>query len=198
MAEKSNSSYLDTLSNAFSAVKAWRAATFALAGVMAILAYALVYQARNTPVLVVPHNFAAETGRMQVAVNGELRGTSVEYMANLALSDLGLILNFTPDNVISQHQRFLNRVTEDLYGTQREPLLAQADEYKRRAMTQSFFPEDVKVSSKADKVEITGTQIRWLGGKELLRNRVTYVVSYKIYKGFAHVADLRQKSQIEK
>jgi len=198
MAEKSNSSYLDTLSNAFNAVKAWRVATFALTGVVAILAYALIYQARNTPVLVIPHNFATEGGRMQVAVNGELRGTSAEYMANLALSDLGLILNFTPDNVISQHQRFLNRVTEDLYGTQRESLLAQADEYKRRAMTQSFFPEDVKVSSKADKVEVTGTQIRWLGGKELLRNRVTYVVSYKIYKGYAHVVDLRQKSQIEK
>lgn len=197
MAEKPNSNYLDTLSNAFNAVKAWRFATFSLAAVLLVLVYALIYQARNTPVLVIPHDFASANGRMQVAVNGEIRGTSAEYMANLALSDLSLILNFTPDNVITQHQRFLNRVTEDLYGTQREALLAQADEYKRRAMTQSFFPEDVKVSQKSDKVEVSGTQIRWMGGKEVLRNRVTYVVTYKIYKGFAHVADLRQKSKVE-
>jgi len=100
--------------------------------------------------------------------------------------------------VVSQHQRFLNRVTEDLYGEQREQLLAQADEYKRRSLTQSFFPESVKVSGDSTKVEVSGSQIRWMGGKETLRSRVTYVLSYKVFKGYMHVSDLRQKSEVQK
>jgi len=189
-----NTPYLDVIANAFSAVKAWRAAAFTLAAVVAFLAWALMYQARNNPVVLVPFELATSGKNMKVAVNGELRGTSQEYMANTAMSDLTLILNFTPDNVVSQHQRFLNRVTEDLFATQRDNLLAQADEYKRRVMTQSFYPDSVKVSTDSTRVEISGTQIRWMSGKETLRSRVTYVLTYKISQGYLHVADLRQKT----
>lgn len=195
MAEKSPPQYLDVIANAFSAVKAWRAAALALAGVVAFLAWALTYQARNSPVVLIPFELATSGTKMQVAVNGELRGTSQEYLANAAMSDLSLILNFTPDNVVSQHQRFLNRVTEELYATQRGPLLAQAQEYKRRAMTQSFYPSDVKVSASGTKAEVRGTQIRWMSGKETLRTPVTYIVTYKSYKGYLHIADLRQNTE---
>ncbi len=197
MSEK-NSRYLDVVANAFSAMQAWRMASFLMAGVIAFLVYALVYQARNTPVVLVPFELAAQGKQARVATNGEIRGTSFEYMANMALSDLTLILNFTPDNVVSQHQRFLNRVTEDLYGAQRETLLAQADEFKRRNLTQSFYPDDLKVSADSSKVEVSGTQIRWMGGKETLRSRVTYILTYKVFKGYMHVSDLRQKSDVTK
>lgn len=196
MTEKS-SKYLDVVANAFSAMQAWRTAALLLSAVIAFLVYALVYQARNTPVVLVPFELATSNKSMKVAVNGEIKGTSFEYMANTAMSDLSLILNFTPDNVISQHQRFLNRVTEELYGQQRENLLAQADEYKRRAMTQSFYPSGVQVSSDSTRVEVSGTQIRWMGGKETLRSKVTYVLTYQVYKGYAHVSDLRQKSDVK-
>lgn len=193
-----NPRYLDVVANAFSAMQAWRTASFLMAGVIAFLVFSLVYQARNTPVVLVPYDLASSSKQVKVATNGEIRGTSFEYMANAGLSDLSLILNFTPDNVVSQHQRFLNRVTEDLYGEQREQLLAQADEYKRRSLTQSFFPESIKVSGDSTKVEVSGSQIRWMGGKETLRSRVTYVLSYKVFKGYMHVSDLRQKSEVQK
>lgn len=196
MTEK-NPRYLDVVANAFSTAKAWRMSAMVLAGVVAFLAYALVYQARNTPVILIPHDLATAGKTMQVATNGEIRGTSFEYMANTGLSDLTLILNFTPDSVLTQHQRFLNRVTEDLYGQQRENLLAQAEEFKRRSMTQSFYPDNVKVSNDSTKVEISGTQIRWMGGKETLRTSVTYVLTYSVFKGYLHVADLRQKSEVK-
>lgn len=191
MADK-QPNYLDVVANAFSAAKAWRTATFVLAAVVAFLAYSLVSQQRNTPVVLVPFELATSGRNMQVTTSGELRGTSSEYMANMGLSDLGLILNFTPDNVISQHMRFLNRLTEQLYGQQRENLLAQADDYRRRSMTQSFYPRDVKVSTDSTKVSITGTQIRWIGGKESARSTVTYELTYRIFRGYAHISDLRQ------
>ncbi len=193
MSETKNPHYLDVVANAFKAQQAWRFASYTLAGVVALLAYFLVYQARNTPVILVPYDLAANTERVKVSVNGELRGTSYEYMANMGLSDLTLILNFTPDNVISQHQRFLNRVTEDLHGSQNINLLAQAQDFKTRAITQSFYPSSIKVSPDSTSVEISGTQLRWVGGKESVRSSVTYIVTYSVFKSFLHVSDLRQK-----
>lgn len=189
--------FIELSSNAFKAIQAWKFAAFFLAAVVAFLAFALVYQARNVPVVLIPHELAASSQRMQVPLNGELKGTSFEYMANAGLSDLSLILNFTPDNVISQHQRFMNRLTESLYGAQRETLLAQAEGFKRRAVTQSFYPTNIKVSPDYRVVEITGTQMRWVGGKESVRSSVTYFVTYTMFKGFLHVSDLRQKSDTD-
>lgn len=186
--------YLDAVANAFKAVQAWKTATLFLGGVVLVLVFALIYQARNTPVVLVPFDLASSGKQMTVTTNGEIRGTSFEYMANTAMSDASLILNFIPDDVVTQTTRFLNRLTEDLYGQQREALLAQAEDFKKRGVTQSFYPAEVRVSSDGTRVEIDGTQIRWVGGKETLRTQVTYVITYKVFKGYLHVADLRQKS----
>jgi type IV conjugative transfer system protein TraE len=192
-----NPHYLGATANANRATQAWKYASFLLGGMAIAFAYLFVGQVRNAPIALIPYDLATAKGNMTVNVNGELRGTNAEYVANLGLSDLTLILNFTPDNVISQHQRFLNRLTEELYGTQRENLLAQAEDYKRRSYTQAFYTSGVKVSSDSSTVEITGTQIRWIGGKDI-RTTVTYVLTYKSYKGFMHVSDLRQKTDDKK
>lgn len=194
MSEKSNAPYLDVVANAFKTAQAWKMTTLVLAGLVVFLVFALISQGRNTPVVLVPYDLASSAGRVTVNTNGEIRGTSSEYMANTALSDLSLILNFTPDNVVTQHQRFLNRLTETLYGSQREALLAQADELKRKAITQSFFPDEVRVMPDGSKIEVSGTQIRYQGGKETLRSKVTYFISYKVFKGYMHVSDVRQKT----
>lgn len=186
--------HIDLASNAFRAVQAWKFATFALAAVTAVLATALVYQARNLPMVLVPHDLATFDKSMKVPLNGQLRGTSHEYLSNVALGDLSLILNFTPDDVVMQHRRFLNRLTEELHGQQREVLLAQAEDFRKRAVTQSFFPLNVKVSSDFKRVEISGTQLRWVGGKESVRAAVKYTITYRMFKGYLHVADLRQET----
>lgn len=194
MTDKKSPQYLEVVANAFKTAQAWRMASFVLAAVVGLLAYALVSQSRNTPVVLVPYDLAAAGKEMSITTNGDLRGTSTEYMANIALGDLSLILNFTPDNVRSQYRRFLNRATEDLYGTQKELLLADAEKLKDKGITQSFYPSDVSLLPDGTSVEVSGTQIRWMAGQETLRTKVTYVLSYKVYKGYMHVADLRQKS----
>lgn len=186
-------SLLSNAANANKAITAWKSASFLFAGMTIAFAYLFVSQVRNAPSILVPYEVAIAKGSMAVSTNGEIRGSSSEYMANIALADLGLILNFTPDNVLTQHQRFLNRLTEELYGSQRESLLAQASEYKQSAVTQAFYPSSIKVSTDSTRVELVGTQIRWIGGKDI-RTAVTYILTYKSYKGFAHVSDLRQKS----
>lgn len=189
-----NTNYMDSVANAFQAIQAWKTTTFALSVTVFVLAGALIYQQRNTPVVLVPHDFATSGSRQTVTTNGEIRGTSHEYLANTAISDLSLILNFIPDNVISQNARFLNRLTENLYGQQREKLLGQAQDFKKRDVTQSFYPTSVRVSTDGVSVEVKGTQLRFVGSKETLRAPMTYLIKYQAYKGYLHVADLRQKS----
>lgn len=192
MSEKKPPPYLDVVANAFKTAQAWRTATLVVSAVAVMLAFALVTSARNTPVVLVPEALATSGERMTVTTNGEIRGTSSEYVANVAQGDLSLILNFTPENVITQHKRFLNRLTDDLYNKQKVDLLVQAERLKKDGITQSFFPSEVRVTPEGNRAVIKGTQIRYVAGKELQRDSITYVISYKVYKGYMHVSDLQQ------
>ena len=58
--------YLESVATAFSEAKAWRAATFVLGLVCVILAYQLVAQVRNRPVVLVPYNAASRAGSRKV------------------------------------------------------------------------------------------------------------------------------------
>jgi hypothetical protein len=186
--------YLDVVSNAFKTASAWRSAFYITGAIAVALAFALVSAAKNTPVILVPQNFAMESGNMKVTTNGEIKGTNSQYLADVALGDLAMILDFTPDTVVTQYQRFMNRLTSSLYGSEKDTLLGQADELKKKGITQSFFPSDVRVTPDGKMVYVKGTQIRYVAGKEMQRAEVRYRVTYTFYKGYLHITDLRQES----
>jgi hypothetical protein len=186
--------YLDSVSAAFSEAKAWKMTTFVLGVVAVILSFQLVNQARNRPVVLVPYHAASDMGRVEVTTSGELRGTSSEYVANLAMADLGHILTFNPDSAITSTKRFLNRTTEQLYQSQEQVLLARAADNKQRGVTQSFFPGKVSVSTDRTKAEVTGRLVTSVGGKETQSITITYVLTYDASKGYPHVASITQKN----
>lgn len=184
--------YLDTIANAFNEAKAWRMATLALGAAVVFLTGALVFTSQNVPTVLVPHDFAANNARVKVTTNGEIRGTSQEYLVNLALSDISLITNFTPDTVLAQYERFLNRTTEGLYASQAAALRDEAKNLRKDSTTQAFFPnERTRVSTDGTKVEVHGTLIRWLSDREIVRQPMAYVVTYSVFKGYFHIKDVR-------
>lgn len=184
--------YFDTIANAFSEAKAWRLASMALGASVVFLTGALIFTTQNAPTVLVPFDFATNNMRVKVTTNGEIRGTSNEYLVNLALSDISLISNFTPDTVQTQYERFLNRTTESLFANQGATLRAEAKSLKLDVTTQAFFPnERTKVAEDGTKVEVSGTLIRWIADREILRQSVTYVVTYSVFKGFFHISDIR-------
>lgn len=188
-----NDNFLSSINRAFSEVRAWKTATLILGVVSVLLAWQLVRAVANQPVVLVPHNMATDSGRVSVATNGEIRGTSAEYLANIALSDLALITNFTPDNVLTTYKRFLNRLTDPVFASQESKLLAQAADYKQRGVTQSFFPQGVKTTPNGKEMEVSGTLVQSIAGKETNRTKITYSVSYEVFQGYLHVSALRQK-----
>jgi hypothetical protein len=191
MSEK-KTRYIDSIANAFSEARAWRATTLLLGALVVALVALNIYQSANKPTVLVPYEFAANKTPVTVETTGEIAGTSEEYLTNLALADLALVMNFTPDTVRTAHLRFLNRLTPDLSATQRAELASQAERYRTESRSQSFYPSDTRLVAK-NKVEVTGTVVQWTGDKEVLRAKTTYVVTYVIKQGYFHVADLRQK-----
>lgn len=184
--------YTDSIANAFSEVRAWRTSALLLGALVIALVGLNIYQSANKPMVLVPYEFAANKTPVTVETTGEIAGTSEEYITNLALADLALVMNFTPDTVRTAHLRFLNRLTPDLSATQKSELSSQAERYRVESRSQSFYPSDTKLVAK-NKVEVTGTVVQWTGDKEVLRAKTTYVVTYVIKQGYFHVADLRQK-----
>lgn len=190
--------YTDLIANAFQTVRAWQAATFVVGAVAVALAAGLVYMSQNAPTVLVPFDFAANNGRVKVSTNGEIRGTSNEYLVNTALSDISLITNFTPDTVLTQYERFLNRTTDALYGSQNATLRGEALDLRADATTQAFFPnEKTRVLSSGNQVEVSGTLVRWIADREIVRQPMTYIVTYSAFKGYFHVADLRSTESIK-
>lgn len=188
--------YLDIIANAFNEAKAWRMAALSLGAAVVFLTGALIFTTQNVPTVLVPHDFAANGARMKVTTNGEIRGTSQEYLVNLAVSDLGLITNFTPDTVVAQYERFLNRTTDSLYGSQAAALRDEAKSLKKESTTQAFFPSaQTRASADGTKVEVSGTLIRWLSDREVIRTSVTYVITYSVFRGYFHVKDVRTKAE---
>jgi len=181
--------YTDILVNAFSEVRAWKATTLCVTGLCAMLALALIWQTQNTPTILIPAGFAETTGKVSVHPK-DFRNTSPDYLAQTALGDLALILTWHPDNVVMQYQRFLNRTTSALYADQNVSLLAEAEKHRQTGVSQSFYPEEVKVDLKAARVVVDGFLVRWEGSKEVLRRKSRFSVTYVNHKGFLHVANL--------
>jgi hypothetical protein len=164
----------------------------ALSASVVFLTGALIFTAQNAPTILVPHDFAANGARTKVTTNGEIRGTSQEYLVNLALSDVSLITNFTPDTVISQYERFLNRTTEATYASQGPALRDEAKKLRTDAATQAFFPNDkTTVTPDGTRVEVSGTLIRWMADREVVRQPITYVLTYSVFRGYFHVKSVQ-------
>lgn len=189
---KKNHNYLDAVANAFNEAKAWKTATIAMGIVSVVLSFGLLYKSANQPVVLVPHNFAAEKGRVQVDPAKPL-DSSAEYLQTIAISDLALILNWTPENVLTQYQRFLNRASDELYARENIRLSAEAQEHKDNGITQSFFPNTVRLDLSNKKVIAEGFLIRWVGDKESIRIKASFILTYKTARGLLYVADLELK-----
>jgi hypothetical protein len=182
--------YIDAVTSAFAAMVSWRTSFFVSSMLAAALAVGLIYQSNKVHIVLMPYDLATASGNLKIDLSASnFAEANPEYVVNLALGDIGLLLNWTPESVIVQHQRFLNRLTPDLYAEQNVQLLAQAQSFQVDGVTQSFYPTETKIAG-GNKVRVVGTLIRWVGEKQTLRMRVAYVVTYSKFKGFMHVSAL--------
>ena len=187
----SKQTYLDNMANAFKEVRAWKSACLALGAVCCVLGFGLIYEERNAPMILVPYDLATASGNLKINPNGKAGEVSPDYLATIALADLATVLDWTPETVEMQTQRFLNRLTPSLYGDQNVDLMAKAGEFKSNSTTESFYPSGTRVDASQNQVIVDGTLVRWEGEKQALNKKLTYRISYDTYKGYLHVSRLK-------
>ena len=185
--------YLDVIANAFDEKKAWRSVSMVLSVLVVGLTGLNIYQTQNKPTVLVPYELATIKGNVNVQTNGGVAGTDAQYLSTLALGDLGLVLTFSPENAVVQSQRFLNRLTPDLYAAQQVEIQAQAADFATQRISQTFYPKETKVDVNKGITLVRGSLRRWVGDKEAFNTDITYRVTYTVKRGYFHISDLRKE-----
>lgn len=175
--------YPHGLAKAFNEGRAWRYTAVALSAVALLLAGGLVYVATHSPVTLVPYGMSLAHGPVKVNPGGHTNGA---YLAYVAQADLGLILNWTPNTVQSQVERFLNRLTPDAYAKEQTALLAAAKLDKRNDITETFFPKHLQYYGNT--VQVTGLLVRYAGSIQVSSQPVTYSLKYTFMQGTPYVS----------
>ncbi len=185
--------FTEILANAFAEVRAWKLTSLVLAGLCVVLTISLIYESHSMDVVLVPANIAEAQGPIKVAPGGAFTNTSPDYLGQVALGDLGLILDWTPDDVDTQFQRFLNRCTSSLYARESVRLITEARHHRAAGESQSFYPDTTQVNMKTGQVIVDGYLVRWIGDQQTVRVRQRFTVTYRIQNGYLHVADVQIK-----
>jgi hypothetical protein len=186
-------SFTELMSNAFAEIRAWKLTSLVLASLCAVLAICVIYEANSRTTVLIPANVAVLDGPVKVSPSGAFGNTSPNYLSQIALGDLSLILDWQPSNVQLQYERFLNRCTPSLYARENVRLLAKAAKHQAGGESQSFYPDITQVNLKTGQVIVDGYLVRWTGGKQLVKVRQRFIVTYRMQDGYLHVADIQTK-----
>jgi hypothetical protein len=179
--------YPHGLAKAFNEGRAWRYVSFVVSGIALILVMALVYVATHEPVTLVPYGMSLAKGPVKVHPGGDENGP---YLAYVAQADLGLALNWTPNTVKAQLERFLNRLTPAAYAKEQASLLAAAKLDRQNDITEAFYPHRVQYAGNT--VQVEGLLVRYAGSVQMTSKPVTYSLTYTFLQGKPYVSVLEK------
>ena len=184
----------------------WQLLCLALTLLAFILASAIVNAAANVQIKIKPLS-SATTAPMSLASKDtqEFQGSVEDLLSKTALSDLYLILNYTPDTVVAQTERFITRLTPSTRQTRTSELLVQANTAREANFSLRFDLIEVKdgisvsFPSSPDQpytVKLAGNLIRLRNGIPPIRVTTSYVLSYlKAPNGVFYVDSVRTLSK---
>lgn len=174
MSESSGTKYLEALVNASSSKRAWQLVAIAMMAVNVFMAFNMVRMANAAPTRLVPYEFAANHGYVDVDPDGL---NADQYLAHIAESDIKLYTDWSRETLDRQYNRFLNRTAPNLYNRKVIELRKEIEQLARAPYSQAFFPTGrTVVGPRAIAVE--GNLNRWAGEKLVLAARVKYVLTY--------------------
>lgn len=177
--------YPHGLAKAFNEGRGWRYAAFLISAVAIALLVALIYVATHQAVTLVPYRFSSAKGPVKVSPSSATNGA---YLSYVALADLGLVLDWTPDTVKDQLDRFSNRLTPALYAQEQAGLIAAARLDKKNDITEAFYPHTVQYSGNT--VQVSGQLVRYAGSILLSASPKNYALTYVFTQGTPYVAEL--------
>ena len=184
-------SYVRNLFNLAKSARAWRAAFMAVVAVLVIVLWMLRGIVNDMPVRLIPYDYAINKGISSVP---EIGVASPEYASRIAIADISLYSNWTPNTVGKQFRRFLNRCAPELYSNQQPKLINLAEEYSNGNRSRAFFPRRTSVNE-GPVVKVTGELRRYEGDQLLSSRLVTYSVEYRLLHGVPYIHRIQQQEQ---
>ncbi|WP_018234310.1 TraE/TraK family type IV conjugative transfer system protein [Thioalkalivibrio thiocyanodenitrificans] len=178
--------FIDSLVNTSREKNAWVFAAVVLGAVLVVQSFFLMWSSFNTTTTLVPYDFAVSQGPVEIS---RASTPDESYLTYIALADVGLLLNYSPENVEQQYGRFLNRASPDLYAARNVELLRESRELRRNDVSQSFRPTRTSVINK-NVVRVVGTLMRWEAEKLIFSERVSYRIEYRSLHGMPYVNNL--------
>ncbi|OCX68693.1 hypothetical protein A6M27_17005 [Acidithiobacillus thiooxidans] len=177
--------YPHGLAKAFNEGRGWRYATFLISAIALGLLGTLIYVSTHQTTILEPYNISSAAGPVKVSPGSSTNGAYLSYVAQ---ADLGLVLDWTPDTVKDQLDRFMNRLTPGLYAQEQSGLIAAAKLNKKNDITEAFYPHTVQYSGNT--VQVTGLLVRYAGSILLSSTPQTYALTYSFTQGTPYVAQL--------
>lgn len=171
---------LNALRNQWLVSRAWMFSTVMFALFSGYLLITLGSTVKDMPTRLIPYEFDAMTGPVEVSSSGRASG---EYLARIAESDLKNYTDWTPRTVKRAYGAFANRMAPQLYAQIGADLIAHAETIAASERTQAFFIDKTEALEKENTVRITGTLQVWQGSERIASNRVIYTISYRFSRG---------------
>lgn len=176
--------YLNALRNQALATRSWMISTLFFAFFSAYLLTQIISMARNIPTRLVPYEFDAFNGPVEIENGMEVENQ--EYLTAIALSDLQNYTDWTAHNVKKQHGRFANRMTPALWAETGTRLMISAEAFSEGERTQSLYVDEIKIFDNT--VRITGKLQVWQGIHRVENMNMFYELVYQAHRGMPKIA----------
>lgn len=166
--------------------RAWMFAAIGFALLAGYLAHELSTVSGRVNSILLPYNVATSRGPISVTNANNARNAS--YLTMIALSDVSVLTNWTPDTVKSQTARLVARLAPAYRAHQEHGLLAQAEKNTAKQITQTFYVTGTTV--KGSTVSVIGTLERWKKGQPQTSANLTWKIRYQYVSGVPMITSL--------
>lgn len=183
--------YLNVLKNQYLVSRAWMLATLVLIIISVILAIALSKLAGNMPVRLVTYDYATSNGYITVTSDG--LADANEYLLSIAAADVTNYTTWSSRNVVSQHSRFINRLSPALYNKIGKSILDAATNKKTTQEAQTFFIEETKLNPAKNTVQIVGLLRMYQGIEVSKSTKMVYELEYNNRNQIPKITSFRAK-----
>ena len=176
--------YLNSLKNQWVASRAWMFTSLVFMGFTFYLLGQVASMAHNVPVRLIPYEFDATTGPVEVKQDGTYEDQ--EYLTTIAMADLQSYTDWTPHTVREQYGRFSNRMTPALWSKTGNAIMADALMLAEGERSQSLYIDEVRIRDTT--VQIAGHLQVWQGMERVENMKMLYELTYQPHRGIPKLA----------
>lgn len=115
-----------------------------------------------------------------------------EYLEMMATFFAGLALSYTKDNIEGQTALFLRYTDPEAHGELAARLLAEAEKIRRNNLSSVFYPVEVRIRDKQQRIAITGDLVTMVGEQVTGRRRAVFAMRLSFRNGRLFVAEFNE------